>query len=117
MSHAYRTDQELPGLPIEWRDADDEIINFSSGWTFTARLAAASAPNVVLATKTTGISGAATSPNVLIEWAAGVFDDLTPAADGSTYLLHLYARRTSDSKDRVFRPGRPPEITIYPAPA
>lgn len=40
---AYRKDQELPALALEWRDSGGSLIDFSSGWTFTVVLATAAA--------------------------------------------------------------------------
>ena len=67
-TYEYRADQELPAIPVEWRDADRAVIDFSTGWTFTAKVCAASTPTTIALTKTTGITGADTSPNVLIDW-------------------------------------------------
>lgn len=114
---AYRADQELPALALSWLDRDRNVIDFSTGWTFTVKIAARTAPSTVLATKTTGITGSATSPNVTIDWSTSDFAALTPDATGTTYVVHVYARRNSDSKDRVFNPSSPVQITLYPAPA
>lgn len=115
--YAYRKDQELPNVTLEWRDANGSLIDFSTGWTFTVKLALASAPSAVLVTKTTGITGAATSPNLLIDWSTTDWSTLTAAATGTTYVAHVYARRNSDSKDRVFRPDDPVLLRLLPAPA
>lgn len=115
-NYGYRIGQELPSMAFEWLDgATGAVIDFSSGWTFTASIAAANAPGTVLATITTGITGAATSPNVTIDWATDAFDDLTPAAAGTVYVVHLVATRTSDSKQRPFAPLNPPRIMVMPA--
>lgn len=42
---------------------------------------------------------------------------LTAAANGTRYVAHVYARRTVDSKDRVFNPGQPLSFVLLPAPA
>lgn len=115
-TYEYRADQELPAIPVEWLDRDGAVIDLSTGWTFTVKIALASAPNTVLVTKSSGITGAATSPNVTVDWSTSDFTTLTPAATGTGYVAHLYARRTSDSKDRVFRPGSPIPFTLYPSP-
>lgn len=113
----YRADQELPAIPVAWYDGDNTLIDFSTGWTFTVKLALQETPTTVVLSKTTGITGAATSPNVTIDWSTSDFTGLTAAAGGTTYVWHLVARRTSDSKDRVFRPGRPDTLTLFAAPA
>ena len=103
--------QELPALPIEWLDADGNAIDFSSGWTFTVKISASGAPTVALVTKTSGITGAATLPNVTIDWTTSELSSL-PAA-GAKYDVRLIARRTADSKDRVFRPGDPIKLQLF----
>lgn len=74
-------------------------------------------PNTAVVTKTTGITGAATSPNVVIDWGTSDFSTLTPSAAGAEHVVHVTARRTSDTKDRVFRPADPITIALYTAPA
>lgn len=105
--------QELPSWPIYWRERTTEtaapsLIDFSSGWTFTLRIAKQSAPTVAVATKTTGITGASTGPNVTIDWATTDTATLDPGA----YLVTLVARRAADSKDRDFSPGDPIRLTL-----
>lgn len=111
--YEYMADQELPAIPVEWRDKDGALIDFSSGWTFTAKVCAANTPTTIALSKTTGITGADTSPNVLIDWTTSDFSALTPGP----HVVHLYARRTSDSKDRVFRPAKPLTFLLLAAPA
>jgi hypothetical protein len=110
----YYKDQELPALAFNWYDSTGAIIDFSTGQTFTVKLCASATPNVVAYTKTTGVTGFVTAPNVTIDWTSSDFATLT--AD-TTYNVVVYARRTSDSKDRVFNAGTPPQITILTAPA
>ena len=117
MAWAYRADQELPSLALTWKDRDGNVRDFSSGYTFTVKLALASAPTTVVATKSSGITGAATSPNVVVDWSTSDFTGLTAASGGTDYVAHVYARRTADSKDAVFNPANPPVITLLGAPA
>lgn len=117
MNYTYRKDQELPAIGVEWLDNTGTTIDFSSGWTFSLKLCASTAPSTVVATKTSGISGAASSPNVTIDWSTSDFSTLTAAGSGTIYVAHLYARRTSDNKDNVFSPADPITVTLYPAPA
>jgi hypothetical protein len=64
---------ELPDDAFEWTDAQNQVIDFSSGWTFEVLVGFPNqAPKL---TKTAGITGAATSPNVTIAWAAAELDD------------------------------------------
>jgi hypothetical protein len=106
----YHRSDELPDIPLEWRDYADALIDYSTGWTFTVKLVNPATGAAAL-TKTSGIVGAATSPNVLIQWAAADLN-ITPG----TYLLRLTARRTSDSKDRPYRPDSPPQVRIIADP-
>lgn len=115
MIYEYRKDQELPGIAVSWYDRDGAIIDFSSGWTLTAKLCLRSTPATIALTKSSGITGAATAPNVTIDWSTTDFSSLT--ASPTEYVVQLYARRNSDSKDRVFKPGAPITIRLFPAAA
>lgn len=105
--------QELPARTIDWYDADGTPVDFSSGWTFTVKVSAIAAPTTTLVTKTSGITGAATVPNVTIDWSTSELSSLTAA--GARYVVRLIARRTADSKDRVFRPGDPIVLQLFSA--
>lgn len=98
---SFYRDQELPDIPLEWEDDDGQLIDFSTGWTFTWQIGR---DGQLFINKTTGITGSATSPNLLLAFTAGEFAGL-PAG---IYQLIIYARRTSDGKDAVF----PEDITI-----
>jgi hypothetical protein len=68
---------ELPDDAFDWTNAQGAVIDFSSGWTFTVEVGFPGQDAEL--TKTEGITGAATSPNVTIAWAEGELDDpLTP---------------------------------------
>lgn len=81
---------ELPDRAITWTDGNGAVIDFS-GYTF--RLAVAFPTPV---SKTGGITGAATAPNVTVsftgdetaDWPAGIYD------------AQLWPKRTADGKDR-----------------
>jgi hypothetical protein len=103
----YMTNQEYPSITLTWKNSNDEVINFSSGYTWTVILARGGEAAV---TKTTGVVGASTAPNVTINWAAGELD----IAEG-TYELVVVARDGAN-KDRVFRPGRLPTVQIVSVP-
>jgi hypothetical protein len=103
--HAWFTDQELPGIPFEVKDQNDAIVDYSSGWSsFTAKLVRGS---TLVASQTTGVTGAATSPNITIaSWTSATLaliaaDLVTLGATSQNYELRVYARRTSDSADEV----------------
>jgi hypothetical protein len=107
----YRQDQELPSFAVNWYQkiaGVDTLIDFSTGYTFQLLLVNTTDGTIAL-TKTTNITGAATSPNVTAAWAAGELN-LTPG----NYLAHLKA--TTGTSDRIFNPGRPPTITITATP-
>ena len=117
MAYVYRADQELPVSTVEWLDNTGATRDFSAGWTFTAKVCAASAATTVLLSKTTGITGAATLPNITIAWSTTDFSGLSASETGAAYVCHLYARRTADTKDDVFSPGKPISFTLLTAPA
>lgn len=95
MAIEYYEGAEYPNVEITWLDSAGNIINFSSGWTFTVKIGQAGVAAIV--TKTTGITGAQTAPNVTISWAAAELDTLNPAI----YDMDVIARETATSKDRV----------------
>jgi len=98
----YLAGAELPSVPIVWLDTSDNVIDFSTGWTFTLKVGVAGLPAVL--TKTDGIAGAnpvptkeSGAPNVTITWDAGELDDLTPRA----WTCQLQAHNTATDKDRI----------------
>lgn len=102
----YIQGADLPDLTIEWTTNTGAIIDFSSGYTFELKIG--SPGSAATLTKTTGITGAATLPNVTIAWAtSGELNTLPP----DSYIADLIATRTSDSKQRKRRFN----ITVYPA--
>ena len=92
MAVEYEIGEELDPLEITWLDADGNVRNFASGWTFEFKLGTIG--QTALLTKTTNITGAATGPNVTINFAV---DELVVVA--GSYTGQLRARRTSDNKD------------------
>jgi hypothetical protein len=98
MTTGFIQGQDLPDLGFVWKDNSGAIRDFSSGWTFTVQIG--NSGDDALIVKTTGITGAATSPNVTVSFSAGELDGL-PAG---VYVLQLIARRNSDSKDDFFAP-------------
>lgn len=83
---------ELPDRTLTWENSAGTVINFATDpHTFKLEIAF---PTPV--TKTTGITGGATTPNVTIAFAAGETDTWPRGG----YSALLWARRTSDSKDR-----------------
>lgn len=119
--YELRADQELPAMTVAWNDADGNPIDFTTGWTFTAKVAASTAKTTVILAKTSGITQATATSPVTIDWTASDLSTITSALgtigdQGKDCVVHLYARRDSDSKDRVFRPGNPVTIKVYAAP-
>jgi len=88
----YVVGAELPDQSLVWKDYLGQVINYSTGWTFTLRLATATTT-----TKSSGITGAATAPNITVTWTAAEWDSV-PVGQ---WQAQLWARRTADSKDRV----------------
>src|SRR5258708_20220682 len=89
----YVNTADLPDLGVQWLDSASTIIDFHTGYTFTIRIGREG--ETALVTKTTGITGAATSPNIVIVWAAG---ELAVLPKG-TYVLQIEAR--TGGKDRI----------------
>ncbi len=81
---------DLPNIAIEWTDLNGSVIDFSTS-TFTVKVGP-EAGGTTQITKTAGITGASSSPNVLIAWttaevgtlAAGryVIEVIAAAVDG-----------------------------------
>lgn len=102
----YIQGADLPDAAITWRDRNNSIIDFSSGHTFSLKIGTPG--QTALLTKSTGFTGAATSPNLTVAWAtSGELNTLT----AGTYSGQIKATRNSDSKDRFL----PFEIKILPA--
>lgn len=96
MTIEYPTNKaSLPDFHLTWNDSDGALIDFSSGWTFTLYIGRA---GVATVTKTTGITGYSTDPNVRVLWADNELDDLA----AGKHVLQIKATRTSDGKDRYY---------------
>lgn len=93
----YIKGAELPDVALTWTDEDTGLLDFSVGWTFTARIGHVGAAADL--TKTTGITGAAIAPNLVIAWADGELDALDP----DTYDVDVEANHVASSKDRKQR--------------
>lgn len=103
----YVADTENPGTDIIWKDSTGALVDFSTGYTFTVKLTQS---GTALLTKTSGITGSATAPNIRVAWDV---DELNLAP--GVYEMWVYARDDAD-RDRVFRPADPPIIRIIAAP-
>ncbi len=74
--YSWFTDQEKPGIQIEHKDAG-VLVDLSSGYTFTAELVRGT---TIVASQTTNMTGAATSPNfTMSSWTSAVLTSI--AAD------------------------------------
>jgi hypothetical protein len=94
----YTVGAELPDKPFRWLDGNGNLIPFATTpHTFTLRIGVYTC-GVALFTKTTGITGVDTDPNVTVAFTAGELPGSLEV--GVRYLAQLWARRTSDSKDR-----------------
>jgi len=101
----YTQGAELPDAALTWKDSAKAIIDFSSGHTFVLKIGARGAAATI--TKSAGITGAASAPNITVTWATSA--ELNTLAVGS-HEADLIATRTSDSKQRVM----PLVISITP---
>ena len=99
----FYNDQELPTTDLIWTQPDGtSLYDFSSGWTFSVRLARVTAPATTVLLKSTGITGASTSPNLSIAWSTTDWSGLEASTNGTKYVGVVYARRTADSYDMVY---------------
>jgi hypothetical protein len=82
--NTYVLGSEDPTYQVTWTDSNGAVIDFSAvGWSFELKLGFPGRDAVL--TKTSGIVGAATAPNITVTWAATDLDDLDPG----TYVLQL----------------------------
>lgn len=91
----YRQGADLPSPAVTWTDDLDGLIDFSSGWSFTLKVGFPGRDAVL--TKTAGITGASTDPNVTISWSP---DELGPVTPGA-WPAELHAHNSSTNKDRI----------------
>lgn len=108
--HVYRKGLNTgPAMRLAWKDYAGNLYDFSSGWTFSAKVVAVGA-NAALLTKTSGITGASTSPNVVVDWETADFTPLTASADYSVILT-----ATPTSGDPITF-ERLPQFKLLPGP-
>lgn len=88
----------LPDLALTLKDSAGEVIDFSTPHTFAVKVGASGESATF--TKTTGITGAASSPNVTIAWATSA--EIT-TLDAGNYEMQVDCIRTSDSKRRSWK--------------
>lgn len=95
MKVEYIEGADLPDLAITWYDANNNLVDFSSGYNFELKIGQPG--KTALITKTTGIGGFATAPNVVIAWSTTGELNTLPA---DTYTAQLKAMRIADGKGR-----------------
>lgn len=87
----YTKGHEDPAQGLTWLNGDGDVIDLSAH-TFTLKVGTPGRDADV--TKTTGIAGASTAPNVVVTWSANELDDL----DAGFHRGELTA--TSGGRDR-----------------
>lgn len=86
----------LGDLKVTWLDTDGDVIDFSAGYSFELKIGhGGSAASL---TKTTGIAGASTAPNVTVAWDS---DDLSDIR--GDYVLQITATEDASSKPRILQ--------------
>lgn len=95
----WAANAEDPNLRIWWFDDAGNLIDFSTGYTWSLKIGPVN--GTALVTKTTGITGAAGAgveptgtPNVVVQWAAGELN-ITPGR----YRLELTPTLSSRQRD------------------
>ena len=99
-----------PAMRLAWYDYTNTLYQFATGWTFSA-VTVAKSTTVTLVTKTTAITGANTSPNIVIDWATADFTALTA---NTIYQVILTATPTAGDPITF---ENLPEFTLLAAPA
>lgn len=105
MAVEYFKGSELPNIELTWNDSDGALRDFSTGWTFVARVGTSGA--AALVQKTTGITGGNTAPNVVISWDTSELASLTPGE----YVVDVIATFTATGQRLI----RSFAISILPA--
>jgi hypothetical protein len=91
----YTKGDELEGINITWPQPDGTPYDFSTGWTFIARIGVPGQAAILEKTGPTGFAGSATFPNLVIAWGT---NDLGAIPQGS-YHLDIKASLTATSQD------------------
>jgi hypothetical protein len=93
----YYKGAEHPDIRLTWLSDAGTVIDFSAGYTFELKIGHGGSAAVL--TKSTGIAGAQTSPNITVTFFAAELDSL-PAG---LYEGQLRANLTASNKDRYMR--------------
>jgi hypothetical protein len=95
----YQSNQQsYDPLSLTWLDDSGNVQDLSSGWTFTLKIGREGELSPVV-TKTSGITGNAVAPNLVVQWAV---DDLEPLTVGD-WLLQIAATQTGSNLTRYLR--------------
>jgi hypothetical protein len=86
---------DLPDLDGTWKDSEGRVIDLTEYTFVELRIGDEGKP--ALLTKTSGVTFAATDPNVTVAWDAGELAALVPLV---TYSGLLVATRIADDKKR-----------------
>lgn len=100
MSLRYYVGSDLPDTQITLRNGDGTYPDFSSGYTFSIKVAPAGSTTATFtkSTNVTGAAGSATVANLTISWAtSGELNSLT----AGYYILQVTVTRTSDSRQWI----------------
>ncbi len=85
----YTRGAELPSITIEALDTNAQLIDFSTVWTFVVKVGEPGKTALVTAST---VVGAATKPNLTVNFAPGVLDVLTT---GVTYTVQVACTNTT----------------------
>jgi len=89
----YVKGDELEGVDITWYEPDGSLYDFTSGWSFRARIG--NPGQAALVEKTTGFTPGAMAPNLRIPWTANQLN----AIPAGTYHLDVTATIIATSQD------------------
>jgi hypothetical protein len=84
----------LPDAAFTWLDNTGDVLDFSSGWTFVLKIGRF--PNAAVVTKTTGLTGQSTAPNLIVHWDINELHNLTPGR----WVIQVTATYT-DGRQRI----------------
>lgn len=94
----YDAGETLPDGHLTAIDDTGAVISLASGYTFS--LVILDAAGATSHSQATGFTGASTSPNITVAWAAGF-----AALVAGRYTLKVTGTRTSDGKVRIWTFG------------
>lgn len=103
-------DREDPPWSVEWRDGQGVIRDFSGPYAFRVEFLTTRTKRIFY-TKTDGIAGADTSPNIVVSWAVGELADKV-----GKFKLRLVAKNTVTDRESIFRELSLPTLHVLPAP-